>query len=119
MIVKLSFPPKELSPNAKKKHWGKLARFVKSYKKECWADCLAQGVHPYTGPLPLHIDLVFYRPTLAHYDEDGLESRMKSGLDGIADALKIDDWHFRLTHRIAEETGGYVLVDLKGVVKYD
>ena len=63
--------------------------------------------------------MVFYRPSKRHFDEDNLVARMKSGLDGIADALKIDDKYFKLTHRIAEETGGYVLVDLKGVVKYD
>lgn len=39
--------------------------------------------------------MVFYPPTSRGYDLDNLHARMKSGLDGLCDVLRINDRQFR------------------------
>jgi len=40
--------------------------------------------------------IIFYPPSKARRDLDGMLSSIKAGLDGIADALEVDDCRFRL-----------------------
>lgn len=116
IIIKLAFPSPDLSPNKGRSHWAPHAKAVKSYKLACWADTLAQcgsKVKPLFGAddiIDVHME--FYRPHKWRFDEDGLVSRMKAGLDGIADALGVNDRNFRISQRIAKETGDYVMVTL-------
>lgn len=59
----------------------------------------------------LRTELMFYKPTRRSMDHDNLLARMKAGLDGVADALAIDDRRFNpLIIRVADEIGGYVLM---------
>ena len=67
------------------------------------------------GPMDvdeLRVHMVFYRPRRYRYDEDNLVARMKSGLDGIADLIKVDDHKFRITHEISDEIGNCVILKL-------
>ena len=61
---------------------------------------------------PLTLELVFVTPDQRSYDRDNLVARMKSGLDGLADALNIDDKRFTaLAARVSTDTiGGFVRV---------
>lgn len=116
MILKLHFPVAELSPNERGGHWSGYAKAGKSYRRECWAECMAQTKRDERDEFKpddiIDVHLEFFRPHKWKYDHDGLESRMKSGLDGIADALHVDDFNFRITKDIAKELGNYVLVTL-------
>jgi crossover junction endodeoxyribonuclease RusA len=108
--IVLGWPPSELSPN-KRLHWSKVAKFKSLYREACWAMALEQKA----GPVPagnLHLTLEFVPPDRRSYDRDNLVARMKSGLDGVADALKINDKMFTtLTARVdAERIGGFVRV---------
>lgn len=45
----------------------------------------------------IHLKITFLPPSRRHFDLDGLLSRIKSGLDGVADGLGVDDNRFALT----------------------
>jgi crossover junction endodeoxyribonuclease RusA len=110
----LGWPPSELSPN-KRLHWSKVSKVKASYREACWAMVLEQAgaVRPDIAG-NLHLVLEFVPPDRRSYDRDNLVARMKSGLDGVADALKINDKQFTtLTARVdAEQIGGFVRVQI-------
>lgn len=111
MNVTLPWPPKELSPNARL-HWAKLAKAKKAYRQHCQLLALEAGIR---GPVPddrLHVELTFYPPDRRHRDQDNMLAAMKSGLDGLADALRIDDRNFKTTFEVAEQIGGMVKVSI-------
>lgn len=103
LTMTLPWPPAALSPNMRG-HWAKLARAKKAYRSACKAICQAT---PYNGgSLPpdavLRVSMRFHPPTRRRYDWDNLTARMKSGLDGIAEALGVDDAIFRPSMDVAE-----------------
>lgn len=106
----LPWPPSELSPNGRL-HWAKAYRHKKAYRQSCWAVALTQMATAGTLPDgPLLLELRFVPPTRRSYDRDNLVARMKSGLDGLCDALKIDDKRFStLAARVSTDSiGGFV-----------
>lgn len=111
--VNLPFPSKKLSPNARL-HWAAVAKVKKQYRHECfWLTVEHYNAVRANPPVPeegnLTLEVTFYRPTRRAYDRDNLLARMKSGLDGVADALHINDKRFDpVIIRVAEETGNYV-----------
>lgn len=67
------------------------------------------------GPIQadkLHLTLTFYPPTRRAYDLDNALARMKAGLDGLSDVVKVDDKHWALTIQKGESIGGYVSVEI-------
>lgn len=109
----LGWPPSELSPN-KRLHWSKVAKYKAMYREACWAMTLEQvRIRTDRAPAgPLHLTMVFVPPDRRSYDRDNLVARMKAGLDGVCDALGIDDKQFStLTARVdAGQIGGFVSV---------
>lgn len=109
----LPWPQSKLSPNARV-HWSTLAKAKKEYRSACWLTALDQqrGWRPELPEGPLLVELEFVPPQRRSYDRDNLISRMKAGLDGLCDALKVDDKKFTtLTARVnAEQIGGFVRV---------
>lgn len=105
----LPWPPRELSPNFRG-HWTVIAAAKRKYRTACWALTLeaAAGAFISRGDSKLQVHLVFHAPDRRHYDLDGLLSRMKSGLDGVADALKVNDKRFRPSLDISDDVGGMV-----------
>jgi crossover junction endodeoxyribonuclease RusA len=107
LILELPWPPKELSPNARG-HWRKSEDAKQKYKADCWALTKAflfknPGKY-YTQKGKLPISIMFHPPTRRGYDADNLNSRMKYGFDGIAEALCVNDKIFRpVTYDIADE----------------
>ncbi len=106
MRVVLPWPPRALSPNSRS-HWAQRSRQAKAYR---WA-CMLQGKkainqegwnlsalreHVAAGG-HLHLFLDFHPPNGRRRDDDNVIASFKSGRDGLADALGIDDCHFR-TH---------------------
>lgn len=111
----LPFPPHQLSPN-KRLHWAKVAKVKSNYRRECWASVLEQlGTRPGSPGDRLHLYMEFMPPDRRSYDRDNLIARMKSGLDGVADAFCIDDKVFTiLTAKVgATQKGGTVRVIIK------
>lgn len=109
--VRLPWPPKELSPNARL-HWARVSKAKKSYRHTCHLETLAQAGRQQLTDQPVLVHLEFFRPTRRPMDWDNLIARMKAGLDGMSDALKINDRQFRLSMKVADETGGFVLVKI-------
>ena len=111
MIIKLPWPPTGLSPNSRN-HWAKTAKLKKQYREACFWQAMEQGARPVQAE-KLHLTLTFVPPTRRAYDLDNALARMKSGLDGLADVLKVDDKHWSLTIQKGEGVGGFVLVHIE------
>lgn len=97
----LPWPSSSLSQNARV-HWSKRAHAAR----------IARGAafyiaHQAAGREKLSwegakLTLVYHPPDKRRYDADGLISRSKAQIDGIADAIGIDDRHFTFTFSIGE-----------------
>jgi len=107
----LSFPwyPKELNPNSSC-HFHVKAKKRAIYKNECfWLTKMANI--PKSDYAEMHI--IFYKPNRRHMDLDNMLASMKSGLDGMCDALEMDDRCFKkITIEISENIGGMVKIML-------
>lgn len=111
MNIKLPWPPSELSPN-QRKHWAVLARAKKKYRQACAWEALAQGARKIQAD-KIHVTITFVPPNRRAFDLDNLLARMKSGLDGLADVIGVDDKHWALTIRRADELGGFVKLEIE------
>jgi crossover junction endodeoxyribonuclease RusA len=96
LSIELAWPAKELSPNARV-HFMVLHRFKAAAKKEAfWATRI---VKPFTWAHdgPLHVRIIAHPPKAWRTgDDDNLTARCKAHLDGIADALGVNDSTFTL-----------------------
>lgn len=105
MTIDLPWPPKELSPN-QRLHWAKLASVKKKYRHDCHMLTLASG-QKIAGRH--HLALTFFPPDKRARDRDNLLASMKAGLDGVADALGINDREFDpVTISMADTKGPFV-----------
>lgn len=111
--VVLPWPPKDLSPNARL-HWAALARAKKAYRTACWLHARKAGMSAATllGAEKAEVHLVFYPPDRRSRDADNMLASMKAGLDGLADALKVDDSAFKVTFDVSDDIGGMVKVSV-------
>lgn len=93
-----------------------LARAKKKYRQDCaWSTIQQRQAQGAGLDGKLRLELTFYRPNRKAYDRDNLLARMKSGLDGVADGLRIDDKRFdTIAVRVADEIGGFVMVRITG-----
>ena len=107
----LPWPPAGLSPNARS-HWAVLGKAKKQYRHACAMTAIEQGLKP-SQTEKLHLSLTFYPPTHRTFDLDNCLARMKSGLDGLADVLKVDDKHWALSIQKSGQIGGYVKVKIE------
>lgn len=108
--ITLPWMPKELSPNARK-HWAQLAKAKAFYRHACSVTAMSQGLKKIDAQ-GLHIDITFYPPSRRKYDLDNLLASMKSGLDGIADVVGVDDSNWSITLRKSKEIGGMVKIKI-------
>lgn len=108
----LPWPPKTLSPNSRPAHWAVLSSAKKHYRNDCFYHARKQGVRAMTAER-LDVRLVFVPPDKRRRDADNCLAAMKSGLDGLADVLQVDDSKWKLTFELAQdETGGFVRVQI-------
>lgn len=113
MEISLLWPPKELSPNARN-HWAVIARAKRIYRTECWAATKEVSKSlALIGNYKIPLEVTFYPPSKRHYDLDNCLASIKAGLDGIADALQVNDHRFLLTVSMAPEVMGIVKVKIK------
>jgi crossover junction endodeoxyribonuclease RusA len=110
ITIKLPWPPVGLSPNARI-HYHKLALLKKVYRKQCGIRAVEQGAKQMHAE-SLRLTLTFYPPTRRKYDKDNALASIKSGLDGLADVLGVDDSNWELTIKKGGDVGGFVLVEI-------
>jgi len=112
--ITLSWPPKQLSPNARL-HWAQKARVAKKYRADCYMLTKQASVElPKTDKLHLFVD--FYMPDKRRRDQDNMEASMKSAYDGIAEALGVNDSRFVIHPFLRDEIikGGMVTITITG-----
>jgi len=112
--IVLGWPPSDLSPNARL-HWAKLARAKKHYRQACLSVTKEQlKKYPNYNELPerLVLEMTFIPPDRRSYDRDNLVARMKSGIDGLSDALRINDKRFNTVISTMDQDylGGFVKI---------
>ena len=117
----LGWPPSNLSPNARL-HWAKLARAKKQYRNACFSVSKEQLKKINTDSIPekLVLEMTFIPPDRRSYDRDNLVARMKSGIDGLADALKINDKRFNtvISTMDTDYLGGFVRIRILQEIPY-
>lgn len=111
LTLTLPWPPADLSPNSRV-HWSKLARAKKAYRAACGRTAKEQGAKRIEAER-LHLTITFVPPNRRAHDLDNCLARMKSGLDGLADVLGVDDKHWTLTIGKADTVGGMVKVEVR------
>lgn len=116
ITIELSWPAKELSPNARVHHMAK-HRFAKAAKIEAgWATRICMPIG-WGHDTPIPIAVTAYPPKNWNTgDNDNLIARLKSHFDGIAEAIGINDRQFSApTVTWADKTErGKVLVTIGG-----
>lgn len=114
-MIELPWPPKELSPNARIHHMAK-ARVTKGYRETAYWLARKDGPqflpdHMMEASRPIRLDITFSPPDRRKRDLDGMLSSIKAGLDGLADAMGVNDQRFEFTLRRAEPVkGGRVII---------
>jgi crossover junction endodeoxyribonuclease RusA len=105
VIVILPWPRPELSPNARV-NWRTKCSAAKRYKLSAYL--LAKAARPVPG---LTVSITFNPPDNVRRDLDNMLASIKSGLDGIAYAIGVDDSKWALTiAKGAPVKGGQVVV---------
>ena len=96
-VIVLPWPDKRLSPNARV-HWRERARIAKAAKFDGWAMTMKLPIDARLAfkqsedPIPLLIR--FCPPDKRHRDKDNMIAALKHQLDGIAEALGVNDKRF-------------------------
>jgi len=119
VVIVLPWPDRRLSPNARVNWRAKAAP-----KKKARADAalatyaaLDRGLRDVraemAGDDPIPLTIRFYPPDARRRDRDNAQASLKHALDGIADALAVDDYRFRPMYEFADPVApGRVEVEL-------
>lgn len=103
LIVSLPFPSAKLNPNRSKGvHWAATSALRKKARNDAaWAtkgamlQRLMEKLPPLDlGPGTVPLTITFIQPDRRHRDRDNLLAACKPSLDGVADALEINDSQF-------------------------
>lgn len=95
MILTLPFPPRTLSPNTRQ-CFHALRRAKLKYREACRISVLMLPAASRQVPEGrLVVEMQFCPPDRRSRDLDNLVASAKSGLDGVADALQLNDERFR------------------------
>lgn len=104
--ILLPWPDKGLSPNARL-HWARLAKLKAAAREEAFSATkaaiplrLRQSLSNGTAPIP--VLLTFTPPDKRPRDRDNMQYAMKAALDGVADALGVNDRRFQPTYAFNE-----------------
>lgn len=111
-MIELPWPPAELNPN-RRLHWAQRSKASRAYRQACYLLTKQAGIQAPEGRLLLALE--FVPPDRRRRDDDNILAAFKSGRDGIADALGIDDSRFVAQHELRSEpvTGGAVFVRIE------
>lgn len=108
-MIAISYPAKALWPNGRA-HWAAKAREAKKLKREAYYATKAASIKLGDAPIPIHIT-VHPKRTGPAPDRDNCIAAAKNALDGIADALGVNDKYFAApTVSISDQrTGQFVI----------
>lgn len=116
MIVELPWPSPKLHPNARV-HWSVRSKAAKAARRTAALFTIhAQGrnLRIFDGMTRVPVALTFHPPDRRKRDTDGMLSACKSQLDGLADALMVNDNLFDLALQVREPVkGGKIIVEIK------
>lgn len=96
VTVTLPWPPKGLSPNARK-HWRAKSPISKGYRHMARMLTLEALGRRQFATVPL-VQIAFAPPDDRRRDDDNLVASFKAARDGIADAIRHDDHLWRPTY---------------------
>lgn len=115
ITVTLPWPTPKLSPNARV-HWAPLAKAKAEYRLACFSLCREAGLNAgmFGDSDEIMLTLEFVPPNRARRDADNCLASMKAGIDGISDALQLDDSRFVFRPKLVKDRiGGYVFVTVQ------
>lgn len=97
ITITFPWPDPVLFPNRKGgAHWGKYQRAKVNARLEGYTAALqAVGRDKPSLPIRTHMKVTFHAPDRRRRDWDGLAGSVKHHIDGIAEALGVDDSIFR------------------------
>jgi len=113
LIIRLPFPPASLFPNRKNgKHWSVTKQVKQAYRNgaSLLTSAVMSGFSDAGGDIP--VSIVFVAPDKRNRDLDNCLAAAKPQIDGIADALGVNDKRFRpiLLNYVAGDKPGAMLV---------
>jgi crossover junction endodeoxyribonuclease RusA len=114
--ITLPWPPACLSPNARM-HRAAKAAAVKHYRKRCRDAAFTFADLPLSGRHPVALRLTFCPPNGRARDDDNMLAAFKSGRDGLAEGLGVDDALFRLAAPVIGDPirGGCVVAEIEEI----
>ena len=116
ITLQFPYPDRALSPNASKRHW----RYKEPAKQAARTEAFYMAA-PFKGTFngydALQMSLTIYPPDKKRRDLDNVFASMKSAIDGMCNAIAVDDTQIR---RVVLEWGGVVKngaveLELKGL----
>jgi len=118
LVVVLPFPDRRLNPNSSKgKHWASTVALRKSARAgAALLTTAAAAGHEFERGAELALVITFVQPDRRARDRDNLLAACKPMLDGLADALGVNDSQFEPV-KIRRECGkkpGAVRVEIVG-----
>lgn len=113
MRINLPWPERCLHPNARV-HWATKAKAAKQARLTAKLLTLSAMASTRAAPILPLVSMTFCPPNRRAHDMDGMLSACKSQIDGIADALGVNDRAFSFALRRGEVVrGGAVQVDIE------
>lgn len=112
-MITLPWPAKELSPNARV-HWAQKSKAAKLAKQYAFVHAKEARLASHgQGKVTLYME--FVKPSKRRNDLDNMIASCKAYIDGIAEAIGIDDSRFRYVLEVADEPvkGGLVRVSIQ------
>lgn len=98
LIIRLPFPDKKLMPNRKNgKAWTSTVATKDGQKQDAYILTIdaAHKAGPQAWPERIPLSLLYLSPDKRHRDLDNLLAASKALIDGMAQALGVDDKRFR------------------------
>jgi crossover junction endodeoxyribonuclease RusA len=113
MIITLQWPSRNLSPNARP-HWAVKAKAAKLYHEYGYIAARKEMINnkSYKFNDKITLDIKFYPKDKRRRDLDNCLASIKHGLDGIAQALGVDDSCFALKLEMMEDYKHKITVEI-------
>jgi crossover junction endodeoxyribonuclease RusA len=105
-------------PNNKNgKHWAATHKVKTQYKEDCFYLTKVGGKDFINDGKEIRVTLMYFMPDKRHRDVDNLLAASKAGLDGVAQALGVDDKFFQpiSVYRFPGEKPGLLIVQLENL----
>lgn len=111
-IIDLPWPSRDLHPNARV-HWARKAKAAKAARQDASLVAKGAGLHR-AGATAVSLTAIFCPPDGRRRDIDGMLSSMKPSLDGLSDAIGVDDSEWAISlRREAPIPGGNVRIEIE------